>query len=838
MSDADGGAPHSGPGLGLLVFATGGCLMCFEIVGGMTIAPYFGSNVFVWGSVIGVFMAALSAGYALGGRLADRRPREWLLPGLALAAGALVALVPVTAPPVCRVLLRVDAGRALNLLRPLVALVVLYFLPGMFLGMILPIAVRTASTALASVGRVVGRLYALNTLGSVAGALVSTFVLVVFFGNRAVLLGCGAALALVAAVCFALIRGRAGTGVPGADADAADEATPVAGLRPLVFVCGMALMSLEVIGGAEIAPFFGSSVFVWGSVMTVFLGALAVGYRLGGRLADRRPTVMALSTVVVAAGITMMAVPLFAPMVCKMFLGMSIGGWLDVLRPLFASLVLYFVPILLFAMVAPFAVRLSTQRLGAVGGVAGKLYALSTLGNMAGVLLTTFVLISAIGKTHLLEAGGVLVVVAAVAAVFAHNRAREDARQPVLVSALLVIAVVALALIHKPSLVPLVDADERVVGAVVDRDGRRWSLIELGWWEYSDGGPMFRRAHSLRRIRAERESPYHHIAVLEQAAIHEDVLGKEVLKGDHVKLEDGTWVEVTPATSPENIRGTRRDLKFDQYVESSVILDAAAKKIRTPYVSGTTYSDLLHLPFLFHKEIRDVVVIGGGGGIVPMMYRKHYGARHISIDVVEIDPVIVDVAQEWFGLTLDKRLRMHVQDGRMFIHNLAETDRYDLIVLDAYTAGGRIPFHLTTREFLAEVRDHLRPDGVALMNVISAVRGRLSKLFRAEYKTFCDVFGPEHVYVFPKRTEAESQESQNVILIATGPSYRQRLKHRDVMDRAAAALRAKDIQIDTIPRYAGNMLSKGRLDLLPLHDVPILTDDYAPVDIMAVELEE
>ncbi|MFW6158377.1 MAG: fused MFS/spermidine synthase, partial [Planctomycetota bacterium] len=347
---------HSALGLGLLVFAAGACLMCVEIIGAMAIAPYFGSTVYVWGSVLAVFMGALSLGYVLGGRVADVRPDVRVLSLLAVGAGLLVMLVPLAGAPVCGTLLRVDAGAVLNRLRPLVALLLLFFLPSMLLGMITPVAVRIASTALATVGRVVGRLYALNTLGSVVGALVSTFVLVLLFGNRAILVGCGAVLGLVGLVCLYLQRSLAVAGPPvsrrGTRRAPADSAGRVPGLRPLVFACGMVLMSLEVIGGAEIAPYFGSSVFVWGSVITVFLGALAVGYRLGGRLADRWPTMRALATVVVAAGIGILLVPILVPPLCKALLGASPGLEINVLRPLVASVVLYVVPIGLLAMVA------------------------------------------------------------------------------------------------------------------------------------------------------------------------------------------------------------------------------------------------------------------------------------------------------------------------------------------------------------------------------------------------------------------------------------------------------------------------------------------------------
>ncbi|MFO7897700.1 MAG: fused MFS/spermidine synthase, partial [Planctomycetota bacterium] len=382
----------------------------------------------------------------------------------------------------------------------------------------------------------------------------------------------------------------------------------------------------------------------------------------------------------------------------------------------------------------------------------------------------------------------------------------------------------------KPSVLPLVEKGaERAIG-VVAAQGRRWHVIEYPYVE----PPV----HSLRRIRAERESPYHHMAIVDNAVICSDVLGPAAFRGDQVRLADGTWVAVNPRPSlRQGKRGNHRDLKFDQYTESSVMLDETAEHIREPYTSGTTYSTLLHLPFVFKSDIRRVLIVGGGGGIVPVIFRKHYGDRGLSIDVVEIDPEVVRVAKEFFGLVEDDQLRVHVQDGRMFVHNSEET--YDLIILDAYTAGGRIPFHLTTREFLTECRNHVTDDGVVLMNVISALDGRKSDLFRAEYKTFNEVFGRERVYVFPKDGERDAfNRSQNVMLIANGRSQERRLSKGEIGRRAARAVRTGRIRLEAVAGYAREMVSRADLDGLSLQDVPVLTDNYAPVDFMVVTLEE
>ena len=109
---------------------------------------------------------------------------------------------------------------------------------------------------------------------------------------------------------------------------------------------------------------------------------------------------------------------------------------------------------------------------------------------------------------------------------------------------------------------------------------------------------------------------------------------------------------------------------------------------------------------------RRVLVVGLGGGSLPMFLRKHYPAA--AIDVAEIDPGVVDVAKQFFGFREDALTRAHVGDGRQFIENVRQG--YDIIFLDAFGARD-VPKHLTTQEFLLAVRRALVTSGVVVSNV-------------------------------------------------------------------------------------------------------------------------
>ena len=132
------------------------------------------------------------------------------------------------------------------------------------------------------------------------------------------------------------------------------------------------------------------------------------------------------------------------------------------------------------------------------------------------------------------------------------------------------------------------------------------------------------------------------------------------------------------------------------------------------------------------EEPRRILVVGLGGGSLPMFLRKHYPAA--AIDVAEIDPGVVDVAKQFFGFREDELTRAHVGDGRQFIENVRQG--YDIIFLDAFGARD-VPKHLTTLEFLQITRRALKPGGVVVSNVW---RPASNPLYDAMARTYQEAF--------------------------------------------------------------------------------------------------
>ena len=141
------------------------------------------------------------------------------------------------------------------------------------------------------------------------------------------------------------------------------------------------------------------------------------------------------------------------------------------------------------------------------------------------------------------------------------------------------------------------------------------------------------------------------------------------------------------------------------------------------------------------EEPRRILVVGLGGGALPMFLRKYY--PDAVIDAVDIDPAVVDVAKRYFDFREDDRMRAHVDDGRRFIETTAQP--YDVIFLDAY-GNDHLPAHLTTQEFLRAVRRAVKPDGVVVGNVWG--RG-YNRLYDSMVRTYQEVFDELFVMEVP-----------------------------------------------------------------------------------------
>jgi spermidine synthase len=388
-------------------------------------------------------------------------------------------------------------------------------------------------------------------------------------------------------------------------------------IQVLAFVVGAASLGAEIAAARLLAPWFGASTIVWANTIATVLVALSAGYWVGGRLADRDPTIAGLSRLVLAAAGLLAVVPFVA----GPFLRISVQA-LDRVEAgafvgsLFAVLVLVAVPVLLLGAVAPYAVRLTVRTVEEAGRVAGRLYAISTMGSLAGVFLSALLFIPLVGTRRTFLAFALALAVASVPAL-----GRRFVLAPVGVALLLAVP----------------------VGTV--------------------------KATTNGKVVWERETEYQYARV--------------------VQAPDGA-----------------RRLELNEGV--------AMHSLYRPgrWLTGNYWDEMLVLPFAAAPSPpRSVAILGNAAGTTARAYAHYFPG--VRVDGVEIDRELTDVGRALFDLR-GANLHLHTADARPFLRR--STRRWDVIVVDAYRQP-YIPFYLTTREFFAEVRDHLTPRGVVLVNV-------------------------------------------------------------------------------------------------------------------------
>lgn len=498
-------------------------------------------------------------------------------------------------------------------------------------------------------------------------------------------------------------------------------------LNIVVFISGAVLMALEIVGSRMLAPYFGNSIFVWGSLISVVLAALSLGYYWGGWLSERSPSFARLLVLLSIPGVLIFFLPFIYPAINYSIAEADFGSRLN---PLMASTIFFLLPGIFLGTISPYAIRLAATTLSTVGSTAGSLYALSTCGSIFGTLFTAFYLIPVIGVRNIIHSLGMTLMLLALLlwplVRFRLDKAEKSAAMAKTAATFFFLTVVS------GALAPLAQA----------------------------------------KVIFEKDSFYHRIRVEEDQEA--------------------------------------RYLYFDRTLQSAMNLD-------DPTALRLLYSRYTSLGFTFRPDAKKALIIGLGGGSIPKKYNKEFPS--MEIDVAEIDPEVIQVAKKYFSFKEGKNLRVHAQDGRLFLTRTPQ--RYDLVLLDAYYTDA-IPFHLTTREFFQLAERKLTPNGIVVANIIGAVTGPGGRITRSVVKTLREIF--PQIYVFPTRgtTGASLDTIQNVIVIAT--KEKPRLDIREITKRAASLGR------DLFPNNLRDIAASYYDAKLADHDVPVLTDDYAPTD--------
>ncbi len=488
-----------------------------------------------------------------------------------------------------------------------------------------------------------------------------------------------------------------------------------------VFFSGMSTLAAEFGASRLLQTIYGSSNLVWASVIGLILIYFAVGYRLGGRWADRSPHPRTLFTILALGAFALGVVPFIAQPVLRGAALAFDSLKLDAAFGAFAAtLILFSVPITLLAVTSPFVIRLQVDTPSHAGNVAGDVYALSTLGSVIGAFLPTLALFPLIGVTlSFLLFSGIMLLVALL------GLWRVAGTRTVAPFLLMPLFVTVLALAN----------DYRIK---------------------STPGQIF-----------ETESAYNYIEVLEIDGTR------------YLRLNEGQGVH-------------------SQYHPTELFYGGPWEQF--------SVGPLFNNPPFSISQVQRIAIIGLAAGTAARQATEIYGP--IPIDGWEIDPKIINIGREYFGMTLPN-LNAYAADGRWGLEH--SPYRYDIIVVDAYRPP-YIPPHLTTQEFFAICAERLTEDGVLAINIGRAPNDR--RLINDLAATIRTVLPSTHVMDLPN--------TFNSILFAT--------KQPTARDNLAFNLAA--LQADpNVPRLlrAAAAVTYTSLQPDPTGGI-IYTDDRSPIE--------
>lgn len=292
-------------------------------------------------------------------------------------------------------------------------------------------------------------------------------------------------------------------------------------LSGLVFVSGMTSLALEMCASRLLGAYFGTSLFIWGSLIGLILLYLMIGYFLGGRLADRYPRPQVLCGITAVAAISIIIIPF----VCERILAGSVTGLEQVSVGLFAgsligTLLLFAIPVTLLGLVSPFAVRIITREVKESGRISGSLYAISTVGSILGAFLPVLWFIPTWGVRRSLIIFGVILLASSLWGFVPKRRPVVAIPLAVLIIPMVFVLVVPLGPLKTiPNLIYSQESLYNYIQVTRDNDGTRELVLNEGdavhsiynpnstsiltswYWDYFLAAPYFNQGFTPNQLK-------------------------------------------------------------------------------------------------------------------------------------------------------------------------------------------------------------------------------------------------------------------------------------------------------------------------------------------------
>jgi spermidine synthase len=487
----------------------------------------------------------------------------------------------------------------------------------------------------------------------------------------------------------------------------------------VVFVTGASVLVVEIVATRILSPYFGNTIYTYSSVIGVVLTALSLGYYIGGRLADRKPSLLWFFSIILGSGFSIFVLEFLILAILPIF-----GYTLSIIYgPVVSATVLFLIPSLLLGMLSPFAIKLVEKYSPkeGVGTISGLVFFWSTLGSILGSFLAGFFLIPRFGITQIILTIGILLTcIGAVGLYFSNVKKKR------LIKITVIIVITASSLF-------LASQYNGSHGLVYESDG-----------------------------------------VYEKISIF-----------DH-------QFEGRPTRFLNQDRSFSGAMFFGS---DELVYD---------------YTKYFALHEVFNSAVNDVLVIGGGAYSIPKAFFQALPSA--QIDVVEIEPSLFSLAEEYFNVPDDSRLKNYIEDGRRFLYDTNK--KYDVIFSDVYYSLYSIPAHFTTKEFFQLVRDQLNENGIFIANLIGSLSRQYPSLLFAELRTFETVF--PNFYLFAVDSP-KSFNSQNNILVGYKSDRIPNFKEKNILENKNSVISSLSEKFVDLKRFN-------------LSQYPIFTDNYAPVE--------
>jgi spermidine synthase len=775
----DRAAPWTLPVVYAVFFVSGATALIYEVVWARMLTQIFGNTTHAIATVLSAFMAGLALGSYLFGRLPVARNQSLLAYG-ALEGG--VGLYGLAIPLLFGLTQRIYAAiyslseisfAAFTLLLFFLCFAVIVF-PTALMGATLPVLSRFCVTQFASLGRRLGDLYAVNTLGAVVGCALSGFALIPALGltgtvRLAVACNLGIAL-LIFLLVAALRRFPAAAEEIDQPVEAAPDGPPGGGTRSSLDVLlltgfglsGAAAMVYENAWTRALTMVIGMSTYSFTIMLTTFLVGLGLGSLLYARwYGTRRVGVAGFGAVQLGVALTALAtIPLFEQLPF-LFLrlrhgfGDSFGQFLSI-QALLSALVMA-LPTLLLGTTFPIVARIYTQNLYRVGNSVGTAYASNTLGAILGAFLGGFAFIPLFGVQHSIG---------------------------------LAVAVNASVGVVLVALDPRMRTGRRLVAAAVMAGACLAAFFGFGTWD--------------KKVMTSGVAMYYY----NYTGFPTDELRREYMQRDDLLY----YREGLTATISVH-RAANTDYLYEK---TNGKVDASIADTPTQLMIG-------YLPMLFYPDAKRVLVIGMGSG----MTAKAVAAFPVErLEVVEIEPAVIEgarlFAEQNGRIHDDPRVRFVQADGRNYL--LAAPAKFDVIVSEPSNPWIAGIGNLFTREYYQEAVSKLTERGVfgQWMHTYAMAPEDL----RMVYRTFAEVF--------PDVSLWHINESDMLLIGTLRP---QRLRRADLQaaltNRPAARKDLADLGfVDPYSLFASYLMPKAAL-LAMAGDAAYNEDDFPRLEFSA-----